>query len=489
MDYREVLKEYDFIQDKEKFFENLVKPKPVYFRVNTIKENKENIINALLNYEDLEIEKSEFIENYFIVKKGNISKKPEHLLGYLYIQDLASAAVVYSFSKKQNVDLVIDLCASPGGKAILLASIFPNSTIIANDIGSDRIKSLIHNVQRMGTINIIVTQCNAKFFPFITNKEIDFILADVPCSAESNLDDYYNYNINKHKNFVDYVSSLQYSILSRAVDISYPSTEIVYSTCTFNPLENEYNVDRCIKEKGIKVLPVKNLLPNFSNGILRFKELSFDDNLRYSVRIEPINMGGMFLSKILPNKKEVTPDKSLAIITKDKDHIYQVYKIKEIDPSFVYESLKFFGIPLDIISDYFWFYKDKEDKISEIFVKSNMEFLVKQKGPLTVEYFGLKALRFFKPLKIYKPTSSFLTLMNRYISDNFVELKFDVNLLKRFLSRQEIDLSSFKEQRLNGFPFVAVKYNGLVIGCAVIKNGKIISEIPSSKAQFIIQNL
>ncbi|MEN3015587.1 MAG: RsmB/NOP family class I SAM-dependent RNA methyltransferase [bacterium] len=496
MSFKEILKEYDFVSDKEEFWNHLISPKPTYFRINLIKADTETVINCLTRYPDLEIEKIKLNDNqdYFVVKKGSLTKKPEHLFGYLYVQDISSGLVVTSFNNTRKPALIVDMCASPGGKTTLLATMFPNSIVIANDIGHDRIKALVHNIQRMGTLNVIVTQCNAAFFPKIINKQIDFILADVPCSAESNLNDYQNYNVQKHYSFVNHIKDVQYKLLSRALQIANQNTEIVYSTCTFNPLENEYIINSILEQNLAQIIPITT--PNLHNikpGIVEYKQFKFSQDLQKTIRVYPYNMTGMFIAKLnLTNNSEPGINKhpinsEVELVPIDQGVTFQGKNIKIIDYSMVYEHLSSYGIPESIIKNLVWFYKCKqENEITDIYVTSLKEIIVKKKGPLTVEYFGLKALRYFKPLKIYKPTSTFLSVMNRYINQNYVELDFNIDLLKKFISRQEIDRQFFREVNIkSNQPFIAVKFNSIVIGCGSIKNNKIQSEIPSSKANFI----
>ncbi|MFN4220177.1 MAG: hypothetical protein ACK4GJ_04570, partial [bacterium] len=310
--------------------------------------------------------------------------------------------------------------------------------------------------------------------------------------------------LEKHQKFIKYITSLQYRILSRAVEISTKNTKIIYSTCTFNPLENELLLDELIKEKKIKILPIqkfsewKNFLENISPGILKYKDYIFDESLRNTVRIYPSHTKGMFISNILPinktdNKQEnyqYKVNSRMEIVNIDEGVDFQGYKLKRFDVEKVYEILKVFGLPFEFVTRLTWFYKDKGDKIEEIYVSSVDSFPVKKKGPLKVEYVGLKALKFFKPLKTYKPTSSFLTLLNSYIQKNYIELRFDIEVLKKFLRREAVSKEDLIDMQIGGdYPFVAVKFNGLIIGCAVNKFQKFYSEIPTSKANFVLNYL
>ncbi len=503
MSYKDILNQYAFIQNKEEFWQKLINCKNSFFRINTLKASKEKILKALKNYSGLEFEEINLVENFYVLKKGNISKKPEHIFGYVYIQDLASGLVVDSFSKNKEAtkdSVIIDLCACPGGKTTLLADLYRDCVIIANDLGSDRIGALVHNIQRIGALNCIVTQCDAKFFPYIRDKSILLILVDAPCSSESNLDNYYEYNINKHYKFVQYVTKLQYEILKRAIEISNLDTEIVYSTCTFNPLENEVIVDKFVKQGMIKIIPIENFskwqnfFEDVKSGLVSYDSMEFDLSLKNSVRIYPGLTRGMFITKILPSfdLKEDLRINSYCVLRQLEENVYsQGFPLKKIDPSFIYEFLKFFTENEEFVNSLNWFYKDKGNKkIEDIYVSSIDKFVVKEKGPLKVEYFGLKAFKFYKPLNTYKPTSLFLTILNNYLSSNYVELKFDFKVLKRFLLREEILLDDLIDYKVsNNYPFVAVKFNGLVIGCGLVKGKNVFSQIPTSRANLILNSM
>jgi len=499
MSYFEILKEYDFIENKEEFYKALLQ-RPTFFRINTIKDDKEKILKALRNYDDLEFE--EVIDNHFVVKKGNISKKIEHLLGYVYIQDLASALVVKSFDLNENIRIVVDLCSSPGGKALLIASLLPNSLVIANDM--NRIDSLFTNVQRMGALNVVITRCNAVFFPSLS-EEIDLILADVPCSAESNLDDYENYNISKHYRFVDYISNLQYNILKRASEIASSKTQIIYSTCTFDPLENEYVIDKALKENLIDVVPINYDFSKFSisNGLKKYKDYVFDQSLTKTIRLNPFNIGGMFISKLKKSdRNDSSSTRSFCRIV-PLSEAAKHYNLKLIDPEVIYKYLEPYGVDKSVVENLKWFsYKSGK---SDIYVTSLNEFPVKEKGPLVVEHLGIKAFRtMYKNSSnernlILKPTSTFITLLSRYVKKNYVELSsLDYNLLKRFLKREKIAFrgvnrecqvsEEFDQNLLNSLGgFVVVKFNDLILGMASLQDDYIVSLIPSNRANFWIE--
>ena len=92
-----------------------------------------------------------------------LGKTVEHFGGAFYIMD-PSATLISRFLNPEINEIVIDLCAAPGGKTISYAIKNPNSLIISNDISSTRVNQLKQNVERMGLTNVIITNHEPSFF-------------------------------------------------------------------------------------------------------------------------------------------------------------------------------------------------------------------------------------------------------------------------------------------------------------------------------------
>ena len=92
------------------------------------------------------------------LQPGELGRSLEHLLGYYYIQELASMLPAIALNPKEN-EKVLDLCASPGSKTTQIASMMKNTgTIIANEVKLSRIKILASNLERCGVTNAIITK-------------------------------------------------------------------------------------------------------------------------------------------------------------------------------------------------------------------------------------------------------------------------------------------------------------------------------------------
>ena len=240
--------------------------------------------------------------NLVELEPGELGRSLEHLLGYYYIQEIASMLPVLALKPKPE-ELVLDLAAAPGSKTTQMAAEMQNTgTLIANEISLKRIKILASNAERCGSMNVIITKkegialCN-KF----QNQGIlfDKILIDAPCSGEGTLRStpitYKMWNINTVKKF----SKIQKNMVSSAIEILKPEGEIVYSTCTHAPEENEEVVDFILKNfDNIKIekisLPIK-----CRPGVTGWDRKEYNKNVTKSCRIYPQdnNTEGFFIAK------------------------------------------------------------------------------------------------------------------------------------------------------------------------------------------------
>ncbi|GAI75951.1 unnamed protein product, partial [marine sediment metagenome] len=92
------------------------------------------------------------------LQPGELGRTIEHLLGYYYIQELASMLPVIALEPKPD-EFILDLCAAPGSKTTQIASEMKNTgVIIANDVSLGRIKILASNLERCGVTNTIITR-------------------------------------------------------------------------------------------------------------------------------------------------------------------------------------------------------------------------------------------------------------------------------------------------------------------------------------------
>ena len=135
---------------------------------------------------------------------------------------------------------VLDLSSAPGGKSTHLASYLENTgLLVSNEISKKRSKILVENMERFGARNVVVTNESAQGLAKIFPHFFDMIVLDAPCSGEGMFrkdPDAIQY---WHPDYPSQCSQLQKEILQDALKMLRPGGELVYSTCTWSPEENE----------------------------------------------------------------------------------------------------------------------------------------------------------------------------------------------------------------------------------------------------------
>jgi len=297
-------------KDFQSYLDSLkTKPKKS-IRCNTLKITPENLRNRLTakgwkikqpfsKHKEIMIVDSD-------LEPGELGRSLEHILGYYYVQEIASMLPTLAMNPKPE-ETILDLCASPGSKTTQISAKMENTgTLIANEISLGRIKILASNLERCGVTNAIITKkegsalCRTlKFQEMLFDK----ILIDAPCSGEGTLrtspKTFKMWNINTVKK----LSKIQKSLLASAFEILEIGGEIIYSTCTHAPEENEEVIDSIMKEFEGKIKIEKPSIPveiNPRQGILRWQEKEYIEDLKLGCRIYPHDNDteGFFIIKL-----------------------------------------------------------------------------------------------------------------------------------------------------------------------------------------------
>ncbi len=136
---------------------------------------------------------------------------------------------------------ILDLCGAPGGKSTHLASLLSESSLlVANEVIRARAAVLKENLIKWGSSNSIVTQSDPSAFGKITGF-FDVILVDAPCSGEGMFRDATAVAEWSERN-TQLCSDRQKRILMNVWPALKKNGILIYSTCTFNPEENEGNI-------------------------------------------------------------------------------------------------------------------------------------------------------------------------------------------------------------------------------------------------------
>ena len=225
------------------FFETFEKEPVSAFRTNPLKEAQQDFMDKIPNMP----------WSYY----GKVSgKSPEHVTGLVYSQEPA-AQIVGQVASPQKGLKVLDLAAAPGGKSTHLLSYLENTgLLVSNEISSKRAKILVENVERFGARNVVVTNESAERLAKVFSAYFDMIVLDAPCSGEG--------MFRKDPAAIDYwdasypaqCAQLQREILASAMDMLAPAGQLIYSTCTWSPEENEEIVSWLLENYDLELVPI-----------------------------------------------------------------------------------------------------------------------------------------------------------------------------------------------------------------------------------------
>ncbi len=219
----------------------LEKP-PVTIHMNRLRCTAEELSAALGSIDILKVPE---IPDCFELSGGNPAETEAFKKGFFHVQDKASQLCCMALAPQEN-DLVLDICAAPGGKTFTMAEMMQGrGELYAFDLHEKRVKLIRDGAQRLGLENIRAAAGNASVF----NPELpqfDKILCDVPCSGIGAVRRKPEI---KYKNPEDFegLPSVQYAIAENALNYLRVGGEMVYSTCTLRKAENDDVVKRLLE--------------------------------------------------------------------------------------------------------------------------------------------------------------------------------------------------------------------------------------------------
>ena len=192
----------------------------------------------------------------------------------------------------EDGDVVLDICAAPGGKSTeLAAKLNGTGILISNDISNSRAKALLKNLELFGIGNMCVVSEPPNNLSKAFEGTFDKILIDAPCSGEGMFRKSSSMMTAWENNGTELFAGLQRGILNEACKMLKPGGMLLYSTCTFSPEENEQTIEFLLQEyPQFKICDIKGY-EGFSDGILK-ASLSGNEQLKKTIRIFPHKMEG-----------------------------------------------------------------------------------------------------------------------------------------------------------------------------------------------------
>lgn len=219
--------------------------------------------------------------------------------GYYYVQEASSMFVEHVVKEwVKEPALCLDLCAAPGGKSIGMLSALPEgSLLVSNEIVRQRANVLSENVTKFGDAHSIVTNNAPDAFSVFSNL-FDVMLVDAPCSGEGMFrKDEVAVQEWSPQN-VQMCAARQKDILSDLWSSLKPGGTLIYSTCTYNTLENEETARWIAQELGAEFIPIP-VIPEWN-----ISPSAYEDVIGYRFFPHKTNGEGLFVCVLRKKPRE-----------------------------------------------------------------------------------------------------------------------------------------------------------------------------------------
>lgn len=246
------------------YFQNIYKDRWPALYLSLLKEERQvarknqwTAEESNRSWQDFEVN-PELPNCYWIPEGGTVQtqRNPDELLD-IYVMDPASVMVARAL-EAQDGDRLLDMCAAPGGKSlVLIEALRTQGEIFCNDLSPERrerLKKVIQQyVPRHIRDRVWVTGKDGVQFGLKEPNSFDRVLLDAPCSGERHILE----NVTAQKEWsarrTEHLATRQYALLSAAFLAVRPGGRIVYSTCSISPIENDGVVGKLLKKKKDKV--------------------------------------------------------------------------------------------------------------------------------------------------------------------------------------------------------------------------------------------
>jgi NOL1/NOP2/sun family putative RNA methylase len=272
-------------------FEDAKPRQAIRLNVTNVKgKNLEERLQAI----GVQLEKVPFLETGYWVRSSKVSvgATAEYLLGFYSIQEAAAQIPATLFTDLKG-RTVLDACAGPGGKTVQLADLMGNTgVLVALDVKKRRLAALSNHLERCHVSNAIVYHLDARQASRLKLK-FDRILLDAPCSGNFAADrDWF-----KRRTIADVKrnAKLQREILAEAAACLAADGEIVYSTCSLEPEENEVNMNWATKHLNLQIEDVD---CHGQKGLSDVFGSRLDASVERCRRIWPAETQGFFVCKL-----------------------------------------------------------------------------------------------------------------------------------------------------------------------------------------------
>lgn len=239
-----------------------VRPVTIRFASRLAGWEREELLQSM-EAEGVKLSQHPYVKQaYYLENCDNIACLPGFKEGKFTVQDASSMLAVAAAGIKRG-DTVLDVCAAPGGKAMLAAEYAgADGRVEARDLTEGKIAKIAENIARMRLENINVKVWDAAVCDEAARESADVVLADVPCSGLGVMGKKRDIKYRQDKEALRELTVLQQAIVRQAASYVKPDGILLYSTCTINPAENEEMAAFICRELGFSLETIEAYLPD-----------------------------------------------------------------------------------------------------------------------------------------------------------------------------------------------------------------------------------
>jgi len=201
---------------------------------------------AELKHEGIEARPARWLASAVEILGGAVARTSAFREGRVRIQDEASQMVPRLLNMQPGMR-VLDVCAAPGGKSLLLAeAVGPNGRVVAADLHVSRLRAMHERLARHPQVQLVAMDAEAAW-PI--HGKFDAILVDVPCSGTGTLARHPEIRWRLRAEDLAELCARQSAILLNAASYLRRGGRLVYSTCSLEPEENEQVVEAALQQR------------------------------------------------------------------------------------------------------------------------------------------------------------------------------------------------------------------------------------------------
>jgi 16S rRNA (cytosine967-C5)-methyltransferase len=225
---------------------------PMVLRVNKLKTTREKYLGLLAN-NNIEAGPGSLVDSSIVLEVPcSVDQLPGFDVGLVSVQDEASQLAAHLLVTGPG-DSLLDACAAPGGKTCHLLEVNSSIKLVANDKDRNRLNSVRENLSRLGL------SCELTNTDLLEIKDRTFkkILLDAPCSATGIIRRHPDIKLLRRNSDIDKLCAVQLALLNAAWALLEQGGDILYSTCSVLPEENEGVLNKFIhQQQDVEILPI-----------------------------------------------------------------------------------------------------------------------------------------------------------------------------------------------------------------------------------------